>query len=178
MVYDDNHITIDGDTAITFTDDSVKRFEAYGWHVIKADPYDHAALTAALEAAVAALRSHPLGERAAVIGAIAAEVKDLAERAKGRALKGHEITGSTFTVSNLGMFGVKQFAAIVNPPHATILAVGAGEQRPVVKNGQLSVATVITVTFSTDHRAVDGALGAELLSALKGLIENPVSMLV
>jgi len=105
-------------------------------------------------------------------------MKDLAVRARARKLKPEEYQGGTTAVSNLGMFGVKQFAAIVNPPHATILAVGAGEQRPVVKNGQLTVATVMTVTFSTDHRAVDGALGAELLSALKGLIENPVSMLV
>jgi pyruvate dehydrogenase E2 component (dihydrolipoamide acetyltransferase) len=76
------------------------------------------------------------------------------------------------------MFGVKNFQAIVNPPHATILAVGAGEQRAVVKNGHLAVATVMTVTFSTDHRAVDGALGAELIAAFKALIENPVGMLV
>jgi len=112
------------------------------------------------------------------LSAISNEMKDLAVRARNRKLKPEEYQGGTTAVSNLGMFGVKQFAAIVNPPHATILAVGAGEQRPVVKNGQLTVATVMTVTFSTDHRAVDGALGAELLSALKGLIENPVSMLV
>ena len=112
------------------------------------------------------------------LSAISNEMKDLATRARNRKLKPEEYQGGTTAVSNLGMFGVKQFAAIVNPPHATILAVGAGEQRPVVKNGQLTVATVMTVTFSTDHRAVDGALGAELLSALKGFIENPVSMLV
>jgi pyruvate dehydrogenase E2 component (dihydrolipoamide acetyltransferase) len=112
------------------------------------------------------------------LSAISNEMKDLAARARNRKLKPEEYQGGTTAVSNLGMFGVKQFAAIVNPPHATILAVGAREQRPVVKNGQLTVATVMTVTFSTDHRAVDGALGAELLSALKGLIENPVSMLV
>ncbi|NBU15350.1 MAG: pyruvate dehydrogenase complex dihydrolipoamide acetyltransferase, partial [Alphaproteobacteria bacterium] len=102
------------------------------------------------------------------LSAISNEMKDLAARARNRKLKPEEYQGGTTAVSNLGMFGVKQFAAIVNPPHATILAVGAGEQRPVVKNGQLTVATVMTVTFSTDHRAVDGALGAELLSALKG----------
>lgn len=112
------------------------------------------------------------------LSAISNEMKDLAARARARKLKPEEYQGGTTAVSNLGMFGVKQFAAIVNPPHATILAVGAGEQRPVVKNGQLTVATVMTVTFSTDHRAVDGALGAELLATLKGLIENPVSMLV
>ena len=109
---------------------------------------------------------------------ISNEMKDYAARARARKLKPEEYQGGTTAVSNLGMFGVKEFAAIVNPPHATILAVGAGEQRAVVKNGQLAVATVMTVTFSTDHRAVDGALGAELLAAFKALIENPVSMLV
>jgi pyruvate dehydrogenase E2 component (dihydrolipoamide acetyltransferase) len=81
-------------------------------------------------------------------------------------------------VSNVGMFGVKDFAAIVNPPHATILAVGAGEQRAVVKGGQVVAATVMSVTLSTDHRAVDGALGAELMQAFKRYIENPMGMLV
>jgi pyruvate dehydrogenase E2 component (dihydrolipoamide acetyltransferase) len=78
----------------------------------------------------------------------------------------------------MGMMGVKDFAAVVNPPHATILAVGAGEQRPVVRNGALAIAQMMTVTLSTDHRAVDGALGAELLAAFKGYIENPMGMLV
>jgi len=81
-------------------------------------------------------------------------------------------------VSNLGMFGIKNFQAVINPPHATILAVGAGEQRVVVKNGQPVVANVMSVTLSTDHRAVDGALGAELISAFKNMIENPIGMLV
>ena len=112
------------------------------------------------------------------LSAISNEMKDLASRARNRKLKPEEYQGGSTAVSNLGMFGVKNFQAIVNPPHATILAVGAGEQRAVVKNGQLSVATVMTVTFSTDHRAVDGALGAELLQAFKALIENPVGMLV
>jgi pyruvate dehydrogenase E2 component (dihydrolipoamide acetyltransferase) len=112
------------------------------------------------------------------LAAISNEMKDLAARARNRKLKPEEYQGGTTAVSNLGMFGVKAFSAIVNPPHATILAVGAGEERPVVKNGTLTVATVMTVTFSTDHRAVDGALGAELLAAFKALIENPVSMLV
>ena len=112
------------------------------------------------------------------LSAISNEMKDLASRARNRKLKPEEYQGGSTAVSNLGMFGVKNFQAIVNPPHATILAVGAGEQRPVVKNGSLSVATVMTVTFSTDHRAVDGALGAELLQAFKTLVENPVGMLV
>ncbi|CAN7269205.1 pyruvate dehydrogenase complex dihydrolipoamide acetyltransferase [Bosea sp. LjRoot9] len=109
---------------------------------------------------------------------ISNEMKDLAARAKNRKLKPEEYQGGTTAVSNLGMFGVKDFAAIVNPPHATILAVGAGEQRAVVKGGQLAVATVMSVTLSTDHRAVDGALGAELMQAFKGFIEKPMAMLV
>ena len=112
------------------------------------------------------------------LSAISNEVKDLARRAKDRKLKPEEYQGGTTSVSNLGMFGVKDFAAVINPPHATILAVGAGEQRPVVKDGQLAVATVMSVTLSTDHRAVDGALGAELLRAFKGFVEKPMSMLV
>jgi len=109
---------------------------------------------------------------------ISNEMKDYAARAKARKLKPEEYQGGTTAVSNLGMFGVKDFAAVINPPHATILAVGAGEQRVVVKNGQPAVATVMSVTLSTDHRAVDGALGAELLQAFKGYIEKPMAMLV
>ena len=109
---------------------------------------------------------------------ISNEMKDMAGRAKNRKLKPEEYQGGTTAVSNLGMFGVKDFAAIVNPPHATILAVGAGEQRAVVKNGALAVATIMSVTLSTDHRAVDGALGAELMQAFKGFIEKPMAMLV
>ncbi|TIR15364.1 MAG: pyruvate dehydrogenase complex dihydrolipoamide acetyltransferase, partial [Mesorhizobium sp.] len=78
----------------------------------------------------------------------------------------------------LGMFGIKDFAAVINPPHATILAVGAGEERAVVRNGEITTATIMSVTLSTDHRAVDGALGAELLGAFKRMIENPMGMLV
>jgi pyruvate dehydrogenase E2 component (dihydrolipoamide acetyltransferase) len=109
---------------------------------------------------------------------ISNEMKDLAARAKARKLKPEEYQGGTTAVSNLGMFGVKNFSAIVNPPHATILAVGAGEPRIVVKNGAAAVATVMSVTLSTDHRAVDGALGAELLAAFRQCIENPMAMLV
>ncbi|MFN3482622.1 MAG: 2-oxo acid dehydrogenase subunit E2, partial [Rhabdaerophilum calidifontis] len=112
------------------------------------------------------------------LSAISNEMKDLAARAKARKLKPEEYQGGTTAVSNLGMFGVKDFAAVINPPHATILAVGAGEKRPVVKNGALAIATVMSVTLSTDHRAVDGALGAELLAAFKNYIENPMGMLV
>jgi len=109
---------------------------------------------------------------------ISNEMKDYAARAKARKLKPEEYQGGTTAVSNLGMFGVKQFQAIVNPPHSTILAVGAGEQRMVVKNGAAAIATVMTVTVSTDHRSVDGALAAEMMQAFKGFIENPMSMLV
>jgi pyruvate dehydrogenase E2 component (dihydrolipoamide acetyltransferase) len=110
--------------------------------------------------------------------AISAEMKDLAGRARNRRLKPEEYTGGSTAVSNLGMFGIKDFQAVINPPHGTILAVGAGEQRVVVKNNAPAVVQAMTVTLSCDHRVVDGALGAELLSAFKQLIENPMGMLV
>ncbi|WP_425513771.1 pyruvate dehydrogenase complex dihydrolipoamide acetyltransferase [Ensifer oleiphilus] len=112
------------------------------------------------------------------LSVISNEMKDLGKRAKDRKLKPEEYQGGTTAVSNMGMMGVKDFAAVVNPPHATILAVGAGEERVVVKNKQMVIATVMTVTLSTDHRCVDGALGAELLGAFKRYIENPMGMLV
>jgi len=112
------------------------------------------------------------------LSAISNEMKDLAKRARDRKLKPDEYQGGSTSVSNLGMFGVKDFAAIINPPHATIFAIGAGEQRAVVKNGEVKVATVMSVTLSTDHRAVDGALAAELAQAFKRHIENPMGMLV
>jgi len=109
---------------------------------------------------------------------ISNEIKDLAARARNRRLKPEEYQGGSTAISNLGMYGVREFAAVINPPHATILAVGAGEQRPVVRNGKIEIATRMTVTLSTDHRAVDGALGAELLDAFRTFIENPVGMVV
>ncbi|MBO9426657.1 pyruvate dehydrogenase complex dihydrolipoamide acetyltransferase [Labrenzia sp. R4_1] len=112
------------------------------------------------------------------LSVISNEMKDMGARAKSKKLQPQEYQGGTTAVSNMGMMGVKNFSAVVNPPHATILAVGAGEQRPIVKDGALTIATVMTVTLSTDHRCVDGALGAELLAAFKGYIENPMSMLV
>ena len=115
---------------------------------------------------------------AKTLSAISNEMKDLAARAKSRKLKPEEYQGGTGSVSNLGMFGVKSFAAIVNPPHATILAVGAGIKQPVVQGGEIKVATIMSLTLSTDHRAVDGALGAELMQAFKGYIEKPMGMLV
>ncbi|MDQ0560269.1 pyruvate dehydrogenase E2 component (dihydrolipoamide acetyltransferase) [Rhizobium mesoamericanum] len=112
------------------------------------------------------------------LSVISNEMRDLGKRAKDRKLKPEEYQGGTSSVSNMGMMGVKHFAAVINPPHATILAVGAGEQRVIVKNGEMVIATVMTVTLSTDHRCVDGALGAELLQAFKRYIENPMGMLV
>ncbi|RVI27496.1 pyruvate dehydrogenase complex dihydrolipoamide acetyltransferase, partial [Sinorhizobium meliloti] len=112
------------------------------------------------------------------LSAISNEMKDLGKRAKERKLKPEEYQGGTTAVSNMGMMGVKDFAAVVNPPHATILAVGAGEDRVVVRNKEMVIANVMTVTLSTDHRCVDGALGAELLAAFKRYIENPMGMLV
>lgn len=112
------------------------------------------------------------------LSTISSEMKDLAKRARDRKLQPQEYQGGTSAVSNLGMFGVKDFAAIVNPPHGSILAVGAGTQQAVIKDGAVAAATIMSVTLSTDHRAVDGALGAELMLAFKGFIENPMSMLV
>jgi pyruvate dehydrogenase E2 component (dihydrolipoamide acetyltransferase) len=112
------------------------------------------------------------------LSAISNEMKDFALRARARKLKPHEYLGGTTAVSNLGMYGIKDFTAVINPPQSTILAVGAGEERAVVRNGQLAVATIMSVTLSCDHRAVDGALGAELVSAFKKLIESPVMMVV
>lgn len=109
---------------------------------------------------------------------ISEEVKDLATRARAGKLKPEEFQGGTFTVSNLGMFGIKEFGAIINPPQACILAVGAGEEKPYVDGKEIKIGTFMTCTLSVDHRAVDGAVGAEYLKVLKQYIENPVSMLL
>jgi pyruvate dehydrogenase E2 component (dihydrolipoamide acetyltransferase) len=111
------------------------------------------------------------------LSAISNEMRDLAGRARNRKLKPMEYQGGTTALSNLGMFGIKEFSAVINPPHSTILAVGAGEERAVVRKSKIEVATVMTATLSADHRAVDGALGAELLTAFKGFVEKPISML-
>jgi len=110
--------------------------------------------------------------------AISAEMKDLAARARARRLKPEEYQGGSSAVSNLGMYGIEEFAAVINPPHATILAVGAGEERAVVRDHKIMVANQMKITLSTDHRAVDGALGAELIGAIKQYIESPTAMLV
>ena len=112
------------------------------------------------------------------LATIANETKDLAARARAGKLKLEEFQGGTFSISNLGMFAVRDFAAVINPPHGGILAVGAGEQRPVVKNGALAIATVMSCTLSCDHRAVDGAVGAQFLAAFKKLVEDPLTMLL
>jgi pyruvate dehydrogenase E2 component (dihydrolipoamide acetyltransferase) len=112
------------------------------------------------------------------LSVISGQMKDFAARARARKLKPEEYQGGTTAVSNLGMYGIKDFTAVINPPHATILAVGTGEERPIVKNGKIEVAQIMSVTMSCDHRAVDGALGAELIGAFKMLIENPVMMMV
>jgi pyruvate dehydrogenase E2 component (dihydrolipoamide acetyltransferase) len=112
------------------------------------------------------------------LSVISGQMKDFAARARARKLKPEEYQGGTSAVSNLGMYGIKDFTAVINPPHATILAVGTGEERAIVKNGKIEVAQIMSVTLSCDHRAVDGALGAELIGAFKLLIENPVMMMV
>ena len=109
---------------------------------------------------------------------ISNEIKELAARARAGELKPEEYTGGTFSVSNLGMYGIKQFAAVVNPPEGAILAVGATEERPVVENGQIAVRKMMTLTLSCDHRVVDGAVGAEFLAALKKHLETPASVLI
>jgi len=109
---------------------------------------------------------------------ISAEMKELAGRARDGKLAPEEYQGGTFSISNLGMYGIKQFDAVINPPQGAILAIGAGEPRPVVKDGALSVATVMSCTLSCDHRVVDGAIGAEFLAAFKAMIEEPLGMLL
>jgi pyruvate dehydrogenase E2 component (dihydrolipoamide acetyltransferase) len=112
------------------------------------------------------------------VAQIAAEAKDLAERARSRKLKPEEFQGGTFSVSNLGMFGIKAFASIINEPQGCILSVGAGEKRPVVRGNELAIATVMTCTLTCDHRVVDGAVGAKWLAAFKALLDDPITMIV
>ena len=112
------------------------------------------------------------------LGQISNEMKDLASRARDRKLMPGEYQGGSFSISNLGMFGIDNFDAVINPPHGSILAVGAGAQKPVVKGGELGIATVMSVTLSVDHRVIDGALGAVFLQAIKDNLEDPAMMLV
>ncbi|SDE83213.1 pyruvate dehydrogenase E2 component (dihydrolipoamide acetyltransferase) [Rhodospira trueperi] len=112
------------------------------------------------------------------LAALSNEMKDLAARARDGKLKPDEYQGGGFSISNLGMYGIREFSAIINPPQSCILAVGQGEQRPVVRDGALTVATMISCTLSVDHRSVDGAVGAEYMAAFKAIIEDPLSLLV
>jgi pyruvate dehydrogenase E2 component (dihydrolipoamide acetyltransferase) len=112
------------------------------------------------------------------LSTISNEGKDLIARARAKKLKPNEYQGGTGSVSNLGMYGIKDFTAIINPPQSSILAVGTAEERAIVKNGKIEAAHLMSVTLTCDHRAIDGALGAELITAFKTLIENPVMMVV
>lgn len=112
------------------------------------------------------------------LAAISNEMKELAEKAKAGKLMPEEYQGGCFSISNLGMFGIKEFSAVINPPQSAILAIGAGEMRPVVKDGALAMATMMSATLSCDHRVIDGALGAELLKHFKGYIEEPLTMML
>ena len=140
--------------------------------------YDHADVSVAVATPAGLITPIVKAAETKGLAEISAEMKDLAARARDGKLKPEEYQGGTFSVSNLGMFGVREFAAIVNPPQGAILAVGAGEQRPVVKDGALAVATVMSCTLSVDHRAIDGAVGAAFLAAFKPLIEDPLTMLL
>ncbi|MCB1410924.1 MAG: 2-oxo acid dehydrogenase subunit E2, partial [Rhodobacteraceae bacterium] len=112
------------------------------------------------------------------LSALSAEMKDLATRARNRKLAPHEYVGGSFAISNLGMYGIENFDAVINPPHGSILAVGAGLKQPVVKpDGEIGVATVMSMTLSVDHRVIDGALGADFLAAIIENLENPMAML-
>jgi len=112
------------------------------------------------------------------VAQIAAEMKELAERARNRKLKPEEYLGGTFSISNLGMFGIRSFSSIINPPQGAILSVGVGERRPIVKGDAVAIATIMSVTLTCDHRVVDGVIGARWLAAFKALIENPITMIV
>jgi len=140
--------------------------------------YDHADISVAVATPSGLITPIVKAAETKGLATISGEMKDLAGRAREGKLKPEEYQGGSFSVSNLGMFGVKEFAAIINPPQGCILAVGAGEQRPVIKDGAVSIATAMNCTLSVDHRVVDGAVGAEFLAAFKKLIEDPLSMLL
>ena len=140
--------------------------------------YDHADISVAVATPSGLITPIIKTAETKGLATISSEMKDLAGRAREGKLMPEEYQGGSFSVSNLGMFGVKEFAAIINPPQGCILAVGAGEQRPVIKDGAVSIATAMNCTLSVDHRVVDGAVGAEFLAAFKKLIEDPLSMLL
>jgi len=136
--------------------------------------YSHADIAVAV--AVEGGLVTPIVSRAEEKGlyAISREMVDLAARAREGKLLPEEFNGGTFTISNLGMYGITSFSAVINPPQGAILAIGAGEERPVARNGEIKIATMMTATMSCDHRVVDGAIGAEWLAAFKQVVENPV----
>ena len=138
--------------------------------------YDRADISVAVAAPSGLITPIIVGADGKAVSQIAGEMKALAEKARAGKLQPHEYQGGTASLSNLGMFGIRQFDAVINPPQAMILAVGAGEKRPVVKGDALAIATVMTITGSFDHRAIDGADGAELMGAVKALIENPLGL--
>jgi pyruvate dehydrogenase E2 component (dihydrolipoamide acetyltransferase) len=138
--------------------------------------YDRADISVAVAAPSGLITPIIVGADGKAVSQIATEMKALAEKARAGKLQPHEYQGGTASLSNLGMFGIKQFEAVINPPQAMILAVGAGEKRAVVKGDALAIATVMTITGSFDHRAIDGADGAALMSAVKALIENPLGL--
>jgi pyruvate dehydrogenase E2 component (dihydrolipoamide acetyltransferase) len=140
--------------------------------------YDHADISVAVATPAGLITPIVKAAEGKGLEAISAEMKDLAGRAREGKLKPEEFQGGTFSVSNLGMFGIREFAAIINPPQGCILAVGAGEARAVVRDGQLAVATMMSCTLSVDHRVVDGAVGAEFMATFKRLIETPIAMLL
>jgi pyruvate dehydrogenase E2 component (dihydrolipoamide acetyltransferase) len=140
--------------------------------------YDHADISVAVATPAGLITPIVKAAEGKGLALISNEMKDLAKRARDGKLKPEEFQGGTFSISNLGMFGIREFAAIINPPQGCILAVGAGEQRVIVVDGQPAVATLMTCTLSVDHRVVDGAVGAEYMAAFKALIENPLSMLL
>jgi pyruvate dehydrogenase E2 component (dihydrolipoamide acetyltransferase) len=153
------------DANATWTDEAIRRYDRVDVSVAVATP--NGLITPVIRNA-----------DAKGLAAISNEVKALSARAREGRLMPEEYQGGGFTISNLGMYGIQSFAAIINPPQSCILAVGAGEQRPVVTNGALGIATVMTCTLSVDHRSVDGAVGANFLAAFKGLIEDPLSMML
>ena len=140
--------------------------------------FDHVDLAVAVAIDGGLLTPVVRGVDALSLGAVAASVADLAERARAGRLQQHELEGGSFSVSNLGMYGVDEFSAILNPPQSGILAVSAAKQQPVVENGELAVGTVMSVTLSADHRVIDGAVAAEWMAAFVALIESPVGILV
>jgi pyruvate dehydrogenase E2 component (dihydrolipoamide acetyltransferase) len=138
--------------------------------------YDRADISVAVAAPSGLITPIIVGADGKAVSQIASEMKALAEKARAGKLQPHEYQGGTASLSNLGMFGIRQFEAVINPPQAMILAVGAGEKRAIVKGDALAIATQMTITGSFDHRAIDGADGAELMGAVKALIENPLAL--